>query len=453
MVRLTPHPAETGSWKKLKQESYYPYSWVVLGVVVLAYFFSSLQRSNISTVTPQLISVYSWSSLTIGWVNSAFVWSYAVMQIPFGYISERWWGARTTITFGVFLIALGSVLFAIFLPSVELSILTRALIGIGSAAILVPANPALSRWFSTSKRGIQSVILGAGGAAGTFAGNAAMPLLIGGPLVLLGLTYIQSGFLAVAIPIAFVTAVVLLLMRNEPKDVGLPPLHQETTTYALQATGNESFSYLMRHSSRPYVLTVVYAGYIGAPAISVWFTLYFVVSYSLDATSAALLFALITVVPTILGQLLGGVVGDRVGHRTIVSSWLLASGIVMAIVTLLITLYGTLRLAYLVALLIAFVLFSSGWVNAWPLTTELFSARIAGPVGGLMNTGGNIASATVIVVSGYIVSTTAPFTYVFALGSVFAFVGFLGTILLPRSDTHDGYGELINRRQGRRGEP
>lgn len=105
----------------------------------------------------------------------------------------------------------------------------------------------------------------------------------------------------------------------------------------------------------------------------------------------------------------------------------------MGILALLVAIVGTIQLAYVVAFLIAFVLFSAGWVNAWPLTTELFPVKTAGPVGGLMNTGGNIAMAVAIVVSGYLISSQASFAYVFAFSSVFALVGFAGTLFLPNS--------------------
>ncbi len=409
----------------------YPYSWIVLSAIFLANFLYWFQRSDISTVIPALITTYHWDPATLSWINSAMVWSYAVMQIPFGYVSERWLGARATVSFGTLLMALGAVLFGIFLPSVELSIIIRVLIGAGSAAILVPANSMLARWFPSSRRGIQTAILFTGGEVAMILASLSMPLLVGGTTRLLGLSSAQSSFLLVGLPIILAVPIVFRFTHNRPEDIGLPPIAEQLSGARKRENDGESTGSVLKHSLSPYILTLVYIGFLGGSSISVWLTLYFVKVYNMDNVMAAFLFTMIAIVPQLLGIPLAGLLGDRIGHRKVVVYSLLGSVLTIALVTSLIALYRTIPLQYAIGLLALFWAFTSGLVNAWPLTTELFTPKVAGTVAGMMNTGGNLAGAVVTVVLGYFIASDPSFISVFAIGTLVTLLGLVASLFLP----------------------
>ncbi len=164
------------------------------------YLIDIFMRYNIPTVIPILRKEYNWSAATVGWIDSAYLWAYAIMQVPWGYISERWLGAKWTVTIGTAIMTLASVIYAFKVDSVGLSIAARALIGVGAAAVWVPAYPVLARWFAPRKRGISTGIMATGGALGQFLGGALMPILILGSVSIFGLSQIQSGFLWSALP-------------------------------------------------------------------------------------------------------------------------------------------------------------------------------------------------------------------------------------------------------------
>jgi MFS family permease len=164
--------------------------------------------------------------------------------------------------------------------------------------------------------------------------------------------------------------------------------------------------------------------------------LYLVDVYKLNLVLEAFIFTMVTIVPWLPGQPLAGVIGDRIGHRKVVVYSLLGAFLIMGILTSLVALYGTIPLPYAIVLLAGFWACTSGLVNAWPLTTELFSPRAAGTVAGMMNTGGNLAGAIVAVVAGYFIAPGSSFVPVFAIGAVVAFVGLTAALLLPSKRLH-----------------
>ena len=418
------------------QGHYHRYSWVVLSSVLLAYFSLMFQRNDISTVLPSLIAAYHWTPETAGWVNSAWVWSYSVMQIPFGYVSERWLGTRATVTLGTAMMALGAVLFGFWMPSVVLGIVCRLTIGAGAAAILVPSNSMFARWFSSKRRGLQSAVLQTGGSLAVVCASVVMPALVAGSIILVGLPTVQSAYLVVGVPMVAVVPAVFYFTRNRPEDIGLPPIDEGERETLKTNSGDEEMSVgaTLRSSRQPYALTLVYVGFLGGAGIMSWVTVYFVDVYHLGAPTAALLLALVSVVPWLFGVPLSGVLGDRIGHGRLMILSLLASLVVISVLAVLVAFYGPMPLPYTVALLFLFTCCTSGYVNAWPLTTDFFTPRVAGTVAGMMNTGGNVASALVAVVPGYFIVEESPrsFVSVFGLAALLLVVALLSSTLLPR---------------------
>lgn len=412
----------------------YRYSWVVLSASLLAYCIYMFQRSDISTATPGLTAAYGWSAVTIGWINSAMVWSYAVMQIPFGYVCDRWLGPRATVSLGTALLVIGAVLFGPFLPDVGVSIVVRILIGTGSAAILVPANSMLANWFPSSRRGLQTAILFAGGQVAMVVASLLMPVLVGGTTKVLGLSVPQTAYFVVGLPMIAAIPLVFRFARNRPEDVGLKSIVDAPAQEKAAGESRESISHVLRHSSTLYVLTFAYVGFVGGSNINAWLTLFFVNVYGMSRVNAALVFTLVSVLPWVVGQPIAGALGDRIGHRRLVISSLLVSTITVGLLTALVAVYGTVSYQVAVVLLVVFWSATSAMVNSWPLTTEYFSPKVAGTVAGVMNTGGNLAGAATTLIPGYFILDTAHSSYlpVFAFGTLVVGVGLVASLFLPK---------------------
>src|ERR1700735_830231 len=67
--------------------------WYVLLLISVMYLITYLDRVNISTAAPEISKEFGFDKVTMGVIFSAFVWSYALFQVPGGWLSDRF-GAR-----------------------------------------------------------------------------------------------------------------------------------------------------------------------------------------------------------------------------------------------------------------------------------------------------------------------------------------------------------------------
>ena len=414
-------------------KGYYTSSWVMLIAAWIVYFIDLFMRYNIPTVMPVLRKAYGWSATTVGWVDSAYMWGYALAQLPWGYVSERWLGAKWTVTIGTGMIAVSSVVFAFHIESLVLGIAARAAIGIGSAAIWVPLNPALARWFSPAKRGMQTGILGSGSPAGTLAGGALMPILVTGHLAFFGLSSIQSGFLLSAIPGLLMVFVIPFVLHNRPEEIGLISLDKrgEQQPAKVRDQNEPSFGYIMTHSWYPYILAVVYAGFIGCQwFVWTWFAVYLNSAYKVNVRSAGLIWALAASLQAFLSQPIGGTLSDRMGRRHSLSSSLMICAMLSGVFVLFAWLGPHVVPAWLLIMLA--ILYAAAihmWVLVWPFTTIMFPTSAGGPIGGVMNTFAQLVGAVAPVLSGYFIDHIG-YVPVFATGMAVALIGWFASLFL-----------------------
>src|SRR5580692_8817115 len=67
--------------------------WYVLLLISAMYLITYLDRVNISTAAPAISKEFGFDKVTMGVIFSAFAWSYALFQVPGGWLSDRF-GAR-----------------------------------------------------------------------------------------------------------------------------------------------------------------------------------------------------------------------------------------------------------------------------------------------------------------------------------------------------------------------
>src|ERR1700680_3629990 len=67
--------------------------WYILLMISAMYLITYLDRVNISTAAPMISKEFGFDKITMGIIFSAFVWAYAIFQVPGGWLSDRF-GAR-----------------------------------------------------------------------------------------------------------------------------------------------------------------------------------------------------------------------------------------------------------------------------------------------------------------------------------------------------------------------
>lgn len=120
-----------------------------------------MDRVNISVTARQMMPAYGLTDQDMGYVFSAFVFGYALCQIPGGRLGDRW-GARVVLACALLWWSLCTVLTAVVatLPvaglvgTVGALVIVRFLLGVGESVALPNFNRAVADWMPPGQRGL-----------------------------------------------------------------------------------------------------------------------------------------------------------------------------------------------------------------------------------------------------------------------------------------------------------
>jgi len=133
-----------------------------------------VDRAVLSICMPAIQKDLSLDPAVVGVILSAFFWGYATMQIPMGWLLDRFRPGRliviSAVFWGVFQILTG------FVSSSKMFIFLRVLLGVSESPMYPGGTKLQSVWLTSKERGRGSALMDTGAALG----NA-----VGGPLVIL----------------------------------------------------------------------------------------------------------------------------------------------------------------------------------------------------------------------------------------------------------------------------
>jgi MFS family permease len=155
--------------------SHAPYGrrWWALGVLGLSLFLISLDNTILNVALPTLQEDLSPSASGLQWIVDSYLLVFAGLLLVAGSLGDRF-GRRRMLFAGLGIFGLGSVL-AAFSGSAELLIASRALMGVGAAAIMPSTLSILTNTFPDRERAkaiaIWSGVAGLGVAFGPVVGG------------------------------------------------------------------------------------------------------------------------------------------------------------------------------------------------------------------------------------------------------------------------------------------
>jgi MFS transporter, Spinster family, sphingosine-1-phosphate transporter len=168
----------------------------VLAALTAANFFGYASRNALLSDYADLRSRWTVSESDIGLIATAFMAGQALATLPFGWAGDRFRRQRV-IMVGLLIAGVASVAGSIgpLAGRFDMLLLTRALVGVGTAAIVPVANSILSQLFDgprkASKIAVFNVGLFLGGAAGFVGGDSPgyplILLLTGAPMIAVAL--------------------------------------------------------------------------------------------------------------------------------------------------------------------------------------------------------------------------------------------------------------------------
>ena len=146
--------------------------WEMVSLLFVASFINYLDRATLSVALPQISRDLGLAPVTKGVLLSAFFWSYALMQVPIGWLADRvnlrWLYA------GMFLLWSVACGLTGFAGTLGVFILLRILMGIGESIYLPGGTKIVSIIFPPRERGFPSGLFDSGTRAG---------LALGAPLI------------------------------------------------------------------------------------------------------------------------------------------------------------------------------------------------------------------------------------------------------------------------------
>jgi MFS family permease len=392
-------------------------------VLALGFVVNYVDRGNLSVAAPLIQREFHIDPIRLGLLFSAFVFSYAIMQVPAGYLADRlnlkwlyagaflWWSLANS---------------AIFLATGFLSLLfLRTLLSVGEAISLPASSKVLATLFSEDERGIANGILDSGYKFGPALGVAVGGALLGH----FGWRYIflftGLGSLLWLIP-WFWVANSISSMHVSYKDASAPvsPTHAVLSVKDILLSTRAWGTFFGNFCG----------GYVWYLMLS-WLPSYLVNERHLNLASMGLVGSLLFGV-TGVTSILSGIITDRM-IRAGVSPSRARLGFMIAglLFSALLVPAGfahssSQALGYMFVAFAAYGMYSS---NVWAATQSIAGAPNIGRWAGIQNLIGNLGGVASPAITGWIVSVSGSFRWAFALAAVFMVVGILIYVFIVRT--------------------
>ena len=146
--------------------------WTIVALLAVGVLVNYFDRINISVAGPSLARELGLSALDLGFLFSAFAWSYSLLQIPAGIVLDRF-GVKWVGRIGIFLWGVASLVTA-FAGGYRGIFAARVLLGVVEAPSYSMNAKATGYWFPRAERGIATALFDG---AGKFSNVIGIPLV------------------------------------------------------------------------------------------------------------------------------------------------------------------------------------------------------------------------------------------------------------------------------------
>lgn len=287
-----------------------PYRRYALGLLLAVNLLNYIDRQVLFAVFPLIKIDLRLSDTALGFLGSAFMFSYLLFAPLFGWLGDHW--SRTRLAAGGLVVWSLATALAGFAPGYRTLLAARATVGIGEASFGTVSPGLVADFFPKESRGkILAwfyVAIPVGSALG---------YLLGG---LLGHWYgWHAAFLIVGLP-GLLLAVPIALLRTPPRG--------GDAAAARAPTGKVSAGYGALFRNRSFVCNTLSmaAMTFAIGGLAQWLPSFLHRFHHLDVAKGNTLFGATTVLAGILGTLAGGWLGDRWQKKSgkgylLVSGW------------------------------------------------------------------------------------------------------------------------------------
>lgn len=398
--------------------------YYILAMIFLVTSLNYGDRATLSMAAAPMSQELGLSSVTMGYIFSAFGWAYVIGQIPGGWLLDKF-GARrvyfwSIILWSFFTILLGFVDILGSIPLIIASLfLLRFLVGLSESPAFPGNSQIVAAWFPTKERGTAAAIFNS---AQYFATVIFAPFM--GWLVAhihwQSVFWIMGGL---GIVIAFIWLKVIYSPEKHPtinsnefkylQAGGAITSMGENQLKVADENNKMNFKNIKKLLSSRMLLGIFIAQYCITCLtyfFLTWFPVYLVKERHMSILEAGFA-AVLPALCGFIGGVLGGVISDKLIKMNksltfsrkfpIIFGMLLSTSIVVCN-------YVDSQTAILFFMSLAF--FGKGFgALGWAVMSDVAPKEMVGLSGGLFNTFGNTAGIVIPIVIGYIINSTGSF--------------------------------------------
>lgn len=390
--------------------------WWLITVLLIGAVVNYLDRSNLSIANTTIAKEFGLSSTQMGLLLSAFLWPYALANLPAGWLVDKY-GPKKMFAWASGLWSVATVASA-FTNTYSALYAMRMLLGVSESPFFTSGIKVTERWFSKEERGLPTSIIN----TGSQIANAIAPPL----LTVLLLTMSWRGMFVVIGAAGFIVMFVWLKIYRDPdyvaNKVKAVPKEEIKSSHTSQA----KWSQLFKYKSTWFMII----GNFGI-MFTIWVYLTWLPSYletergfSLKQTGWI---AAIPFLAGIIGVLLGGAISDRFirkgVHAVTARKIPIVGGAILAAASVA-------PVPFIDNAALSIVLLSIGYFASqlpsgviWTLAADVAPREQVASLGAIQNFGGFLGAAMAPIVTGFILDATGTFTVVFLLGAGLLLIG------------------------------
>ncbi len=211
--------------------------WLVIFLCFLAVAINYIDRANLAVAAPYIQKELALGSGQMGLLLSGFFWTYALMQMPFGWFVDKV-GARIALPLAV---AWWSLFTAATAAASSLASMfgCRLMLGVGEAGAYPSCAKIVSQWFDVKERGFATSIFDSGSRVGS---ALSIPLVA----LIIELWGWRASFIITG-AVGLIWVVGWFLIYKEPQAVAAIEQHEAGKAATLAARPKVKWASLFRH--------------------------------------------------------------------------------------------------------------------------------------------------------------------------------------------------------------
>jgi len=297
----------------------------VLGLTVIAYMITYMDRQILSVARPVIMSQLAISLTMMGTIQFGFRLSYALFQIPGGWLGDRI-GARRALTLIVAWWSAFTALTGVAWNALSMRVI-QVLFGLGEAGAFPIATRSLSRWMRPTERGFAQGVTH----AGSRLGGALTPLAVVPIIAVFGWrpAFFLFGMLGVAWAVAW-----FFYYRDTPEEHrGVNAAERELIGSGRKRSEHVPWRNILAHGNL-WILAVMYFCYnFNLNVYQDWFPTYLHDSRGMTLAKMGI-YATLPLLAGVLGDLAGGKFSDAVlratGNVNLARRWVAIPGFIVS---------------------------------------------------------------------------------------------------------------------------